>query len=139
MNAEIVAIGTELLLGQSQDTNSMWLAEQLARLGVDLFGFQAVGDNEKRMEAAIRGALERGQVVITTGGLGPTVDDVTRKVAGRLARRQLVFHEDIAKRMEERFAKFRPGKPFPKVNLNQASSPRAPRSSPTPSARPRAF
>jgi nicotinamide-nucleotide amidase len=123
MNAEIVAIGTELLLGQSQDTNSVWLAQQLARLGVDLFGFQAVGDNEKRMEAAIRGALERSQVVITTGGLGPTVDDVTRKVAGRLSRRQLVFHEDIAKRMEERFAKFRPGKPFPKVNLNQAFIP----------------
>ena len=123
MNAEIVAIGTELLLGQNVDTNSAWLAQQLALLGVDLFGFQAVGDNEKRMETAIRGALDRSLIVITTGGLGPTVDDVTRKVAGRLSQRQLVFHENIAKAMEERFAKFRPGKPFPKVNLNQAFIP----------------
>ncbi|HVM31736.1 MAG TPA: CinA family nicotinamide mononucleotide deamidase-related protein, partial [bacterium] len=123
MNAEIVAIGTELLLGQSQDTNSVWLAQQLAGLGVDLFGFQAVGDNEKRMEAAIRGALERARVVLTTGGLGPTVDDVTRKVAAKLSRRPLVFHEDIAKAMEERFTRLRPGKPFPKVNLNQAFIP----------------
>jgi len=123
MNAEIVAIGTELLLGQNVDTNSAWLAQQLALLGVDLYGFQAVGDNEKRMETAIRGALDRSLIVITTGGLGPTVDDVTRKVAGRLSQRQLVFHENIAKAMEERFAKFRPDKPFPKVNLNQAFIP----------------
>jgi nicotinamide-nucleotide amidase len=123
MNAEIVAIGTELLLGQNVDTNSAWLARELAALGVDLFGFQAVGDNEKRMEAAIRGALERSSFVLTTGGLGPTVDDVTRKVAGRVAQRQLVFHEDIAKRMEERFTQLRPGKSFPKANLNQAFIP----------------
>jgi nicotinamide-nucleotide amidase len=123
MNAEIVAIGTELLLGQNVDTNSAWLARELAGLGVDLFGFQAVGDNEKRMETAIRGALERSAFVLTTGGLGPTVDDVTRKVAGRVAQRQLVFHEDIAKRMEARFAQLRPGKPFPKTNLNQAFIP----------------
>ncbi len=123
MNAEIVAIGTELLLGQNVDTNSAWLARELAGLGIDLFGFQAVGDNEKRMEAAIRGALERSDFVLTTGGLGPTVDDVTRKVAGRVAQRQLVFHEDIAKRMEARFAQLRPGKPFPKTNLNQAFIP----------------
>ncbi|HET9869489.1 MAG TPA: competence/damage-inducible protein A [bacterium] len=123
MNAEIVAIGTELLLGQSRDTNSSWLAGELARLGVDLFGFQAVGDNEKRLEAALKGALDRAAVVLTTGGLGPTVDDVTRKVAGRIARRQLVFHEDIAKALEDRFTRLRPGKPFPKVNLNQAFIP----------------
>src|ERR1700722_10132741 len=123
LNAEIVAIGTELLLGQNVDTNSAWLARELAGLGVDLFGVQAVGDNEKRREAAIRGALERSDFVLTTGGLGPTVDDVTRKVAGRVAQRQLVFHEDIAKRMEERFIQLRPGKPFPKANLNQAFIP----------------
>ncbi|MGH7739400.1 MAG: competence/damage-inducible protein A [bacterium] len=125
MNAEMVAIGTELLLGQGQDTNSAWLAGQLAGLGIDLFGFQAVGDNEKRMEVTIRGALERVQVVLTTGGLGPTVDDVTRKVAGRISKRQLVFHEDIAKRMEERFGQLRPGKPFPKGNLGQAFIPQS--------------
>lgn len=123
MNAEIVAIGTELLLGQNVDTNSSWLAQQLALLGFDVYSFQAVGDNEKRIEAALKLACERSQVVITTGGLGPTVDDVTRKVIGRLAQKQLVFNDNIAKSIEERFAKFRPGKPFPKVNLNQAFIP----------------
>ncbi len=123
MNAEIVAIGTELLLGQNVDTNSSWIAQQLALLGVDVYGFQAVGDNEKRLESALKLACERSNVVLTTGGLGPTVDDVTRKVIARLAQKQLVFHEDIAKAIEQRFARFRPGKPFPKVNLNQAFIP----------------
>lgn len=123
MNAEIVAIGTELLLGQNTDTNSGWVARELALMGVDVFGIQAVGDNEKRLEAALKLACERAQLVIATGGLGPTVDDVTRKVAGKLAGKQLVFHDDLAKDIEARFTKFRPGKPFPKVNLNQAFLP----------------
>ncbi len=121
VNAEIVAIGTELLLGQNLDTNSSWLAQQLALLGIDLFAFQTVGDNEKRIEAALKLACERSQFVITTGGLGPTVDDVTRKVAGRLAQKQLVYNETIAKQIEEVFTKA--GKPCPKVNLNQAFIP----------------
>src|SRR5580692_4273067 len=112
-----------MLLGQNVDTNSAWIARELALLGIDLYGFQAVGDNEKRIETALKLACDRSQVVITTGGLGPTVDDVTRKVIGRLAQKQLVFHDDLAKKIEERFAKFRPGKPFPKVNLNQAFIP----------------
>jgi nicotinamide-nucleotide amidase len=121
MNAEIVAIGTELLLGQNVDTNSGWLAQQMALLGIDVYGFQAVGDNEKRIETALKLACERSQTVITTGGLGPTVDDVTRKVAGRLAQKQLVYNEALAKQIEEFFAKL--GKPCPKVNLNQAFIP----------------
>lgn len=123
MNAEIVAIGTELLLGQNQDTNSSWLAREMALLGVDVFSFQAVGDNERRLEAALKAACERSAFVVTTGGLGPTVDDVTRKVAAKLAGKPLIFEEKIAKAIEERFMKFRPGKPFPKVNLNQAFMP----------------
>jgi nicotinamide-nucleotide amidase len=121
MNAEIVAIGTELLLGQNVDTNSAWLAQQLALLGVDVYGFQQVGDNEKRMEAAIKGACERSQVVITTGGLGPTVDDLTRKVAAKVGQKTLVYYENIAKAMEAKF--FKTGKPFPQSNLNQAFIP----------------
>ena len=121
MNAEIVAIGTELLLGQNVDTNSSWLAQQLALMGIDVFAFQAVGDNEKRIETALKLACERSQFVITTGGLGPTADDVTRKVAGRLAQKQLVYNETLAKHIEEFFT--RAGKPCPKVNLNQAFIP----------------
>ncbi len=121
MNAEIVAIGTELLLGQNVDTNSAWLAKELAEMGIDLYGFQAVGDNEKRIEKALKGACERSQMVITTGGLGPTVDDVTRKVAAKMASKTLVYHENIAREIEARFARSK--LPFPKVNLNQAFIP----------------
>jgi nicotinamide-nucleotide amidase len=121
MNAEIVAIGTELLLGQNVDTNSAWLAQQLAALGVDVYGFQQVGDNEKRMEAAIKSACEKSQLVITTGGLGPTVDDLTRKVAAKVGQKTLVYYENIAKVIEAKFLRL--GKPFPQSNLNQAFIP----------------
>ena len=121
MNAEIIAIGTELLLGQNVDTNSSWLAQQLALLGIDVYSFQAVGDNEKRIEAAMKLACERSQFVITTGGLGPTVDDVTRKAAGHVAQKQLVYNDALAKQIEEFFIKL--GKACPKVNLNQAFIP----------------
>ncbi len=117
----MVAIGTELLLGQNVDTNSSWIAQQLAFLGLDVYAFQQVGDNEKRIETALKLACERSQVVITTGGLGPTVDDVTRKVAAHLSQKTLVYHEDIAKEIEARFT--RAGRPFAKVNLNQAFIP----------------
>src|SRR5258708_29151231 len=99
MNAEIVAIGTELLLGQNVDINSSWIAQRLALLGVDIYAFQAVGDNERRIEASLKLACERSRLVLTTGGLGPTVDDVTRKVAGRLALKPLVYHEGLAKQI----------------------------------------
>lgn len=121
MNAEIVAIGTELLLGQNVDTNSSWIARQLALLGVDVYAFQQVGDNEKRMEEALKLACGRSQMVITTGGLGPTVDDLTRKVAAKVGQKTLVYYEHIVKEMEARF--FRSGRPFPKSNLNQAFIP----------------
>ncbi len=71
-NAEIVAIGTELLLGQIVDTNSAWMAERLAHLGVNLFYKTVVGDNPSRMKDVINRALDRSDVVITGGGLGPT-------------------------------------------------------------------
>ena len=121
MNCEIIAIGTELLLGQNVDTNSSWLAQQCALLGIDVYSFQAVGDNEKRIETAMKLACERSQFVITTGGLGPTVDDVTRKAAGHIAQKQLVYNDALAKQIEDFFAKL--GKTCPKVNLNQAFIP----------------
>jgi nicotinamide-nucleotide amidase len=121
MNAEVVAIGTELLLGQNVDTNSSWIARELALLGVDVYAFQQVGDNEKRMEEALKLACDRSRVVITTGGLGPTVDDLTRKVAAKVGQKTLIYYEHIVKEMEARF--FRSGRPFPKSNLNQAFIP----------------
>jgi nicotinamide-nucleotide amidase len=121
MNAEIIAIGTELLLGQSVDTNSSWIARHLARLGLNVFHFQTVGDNEKRLEDALKLALSRSDFVVATGGLGPTVDDVTRKAAARATQRTLVFHEEWAKVIEAFFQKR--GLDFPKANLNQAFLP----------------
>ena len=90
-------------------------------MGIDVYAFQAVGDNEKRLEAALKIAMDRSQVVLMTGGLGPTVDDVTRKVLSRISQKPLVYHENMAKKIEEFFAKL--GRACPKVNLNQAFAP----------------
>ncbi len=79
-NAEIVAIGSELLLGQIVDTNSTWMAQRLTALGVNLFYKSVVGDNPERMKEVLTRALERADVVITSGGLGLTQDDLTREV-----------------------------------------------------------
>ncbi|MGH6619049.1 MAG: competence/damage-inducible protein A, partial [Alphaproteobacteria bacterium] len=80
MRCEVVAIGTELLLGQIVDTNSSWIGEQLALAGIDSHFQVKVGDNFKRIEFCIRQALERSDAVICCGGLGPTQDDITRDV-----------------------------------------------------------
>ena len=79
-NAEIVAIGSELLLGQIVDTNSAWMAKKLTEVGVDLYFKTVVGDNPDRMREVLARALSRADVVITSGGLGPTKDDITREI-----------------------------------------------------------
>ena len=78
MKAEIISIGTELLLGTITDTNAAYLAQRLADLGIDCFYVSQVGDNEQRMVDTLRRAIDRSDLVITTGGLGPTGDDLTR-------------------------------------------------------------
>ena len=88
MKAEIVSIGTELLLGEITDTNTPFIADQLAMLGIDLYYTSTVGDNYERLLGALRQAWQRSDLVITTGGLGPTQDDITRDViAGLLGER----------------------------------------------------
>ncbi|HBY92595.1 MAG TPA: competence/damage-inducible protein A, partial [Chloroflexi bacterium] len=103
MNVEIVTIGTELLLGQIVDTNAAWLAQQLAELGLNLYRKTTVGDNSERIVAALREALERSQVVITSGGLGPTVDDKTREAVARATGRELVLDETLLAGIETLF------------------------------------
>src|SRR5512141_1101482 len=76
--AELIAIGTELLLGEIQDTNTQYLARTLRDLGVDIYRATIVGDNAERIAQVIKEAMQRCQIIITTGGLGPTVDDPTR-------------------------------------------------------------
>jgi nicotinamide-nucleotide amidase len=95
MRVEIVAIGTELLLGQIQDTNSAWLGEQLAAAGIDSHFHQAVGDNPRRMVMALRTALSRSDAVIVCGGLGPTQDDITREAIAEVMNVPLVVDEGI--------------------------------------------
>lgn len=105
-NAEIVAIGTEILLGEITDTNSVYLARQLRDIGVNVFFMTTVGDNLGRIAGAISDALDRAEIVITTGGLGPTVDDMTRQAVADVFDRPLEFHTSLYQSIEERFRGF---------------------------------
>ena len=102
-NAEIVAIGSELLLGQIVDTNSSWMAQRLTTLGINLFYKTTVGDNPGRMKEVMTRALERSDVVITSGGLGPTQDDLTREIVAEVTGRKLVLEPELLDQIEQRF------------------------------------
>jgi nicotinamide-nucleotide amidase len=104
MSAEILIIGTEILLGQIVDTNAAFIAEQLAAAGVDVYFKTVVGDNEGRIETALRQALERSDFVIAAGGLGPTEDDLTRSVFARVLGRPLILNEELLEKIRKRFA-----------------------------------
>ncbi len=101
--AEIVSIGSELLLGQIVDSNAAWMAQRLTDLGVDLYYKTMVGDNEGRMADVIDRALGRSDVVITGGGLGPTQDDITRQVIAEVTGRKLVLDPELLAQIEQRF------------------------------------
>lgn len=107
LNAEVIAIGTEILLGDLTDTNSVFIARKLRDLGVNLYFMTSVGDNEKRIADAIRIALGRAQIIITCGGLGPTIDDMTRQAVAAATERGLTFHQDLLDQIAERFKGFR--------------------------------
>ena len=121
MRCEVVAIGTELLLGQVVDTNSSWIGEQLALIGVDSLFQVKVGDNFGRMEATIRQALERSDAVICCGGLGPTQDDITREVIAKIMGVEMVRDDAIAAHIRNIFEGR--GRPMPENNLRQADVP----------------
>jgi len=125
MNAEIIAIGTELLLGATIDTNSAYMARQLAAAGVSLFRKTVVGDNEERIAATISEALGRADLVICTGGLGPTVDDMTRAAAARAFGVPLEFRDELMAQVEARFAAM--NRPMSESNRLQAYVPQGAR------------
>jgi len=106
MHAEIVTTGTELLLGQIDDTNATYLSRLLRDLGIDLFYRTTVGDNEQRIAQVLEQALSRAEVIIMTGGLGPTVDDVTREAVAHATNRQLVLYPDLLAQIEAFFVRF---------------------------------
>ncbi len=104
--AEIITIGTELLLGEIVDTNTARLAQALRSIGLDLFHTSTVGDNAERIAQAVRQSLERSQAVITTGGLGPTVDDATREGIALALDVPTEFHADLWQQIQELFARY---------------------------------
>src|SRR5919106_2816640 len=119
--AEIVAIGSELLLGQIVDTNSAWMAQRLTALGVNLFFKAVVGDTPGRMREVMGGALKRADIVITSGGLGPTQDDLTREIVAEVTGRKLVFDETMLDWVESNFK--RRGRTMTPNNRRQAYMP----------------
>src|SRR5512147_721212 len=125
MHAEIIATGSELLLGEVVDTNSTYIARRLREIGLNLYFKTVVGDNEQRMEEALRIALNRSDVIITTGGLGPTVDDVTRPAVARAVKRELIFSEELLAQIQARFRAYGSpqGAPIGENNRRQAYLP----------------
>jgi nicotinamide-nucleotide amidase len=126
VRAELVGVGTELLLGQIANTNARWMGERLAEIGVDVLYHQVVGDNPERIESVLRLASERADVVLVTGGLGPTEDDITRDVLATLMGVSMVRHGEIERYLRERFAGFGSGE-MPANNLRQADVPQGAR------------
>src|SRR5437763_14416298 len=102
-SAEIIAIGSELLTPEKSDTNSLWFPEKLNEIGIEVKLKTIVGDDEARLEETISDAVKRSDIVITTGGLGHTEDDVTRPVAARAVGSELVYHTDIDEYLRTRF------------------------------------
>lgn len=121
MKAEIISIGTEILLGQILNTNQQWLSEKLAGIGIGVYYHSTVGDNPERLAHALETGLKRSDIVITTGGLGPTVDDITLQVISRTLSLDLVFDERVARSIRSHFG--RQCTAMPAQNMRQAHLP----------------
>jgi len=118
LSAEIIAIGSELLTPERSDTNSLWLTQKLNDIGIEVKLKTIVGDDEARLEETIRDAVKRSDIVVTTGGLGPTEDDLTRQVSARALNRELEYHTEIEDHLRERFRSW--GREMPDINKRQA-------------------
>jgi nicotinamide-nucleotide amidase len=120
--AEIVTIGTEMLLGDLVDTNTAWISQRLAELGVGIYRHTTVGDNPERIVDALREAASRSDLVVTTGGLGPTSDDLTNACLSTLTGREMVEYQEAREHVDLMFAKF--GREPTKNNYKQALFPK---------------
>jgi len=122
--AELIAVGTELLLGEIANTDAQTLSKELSALGINVFYHTVVGDNPQRLRAAIETAKTRADVIITTGGLGPTCDDLTKNVLAEAFGKKLVYNAEAAERMEGYFKKLHPeGGKITQNNYQQAYLP----------------
>ena len=122
MRAEIICVGTELLLGDIVNTNAQFIAQQLSSLGISVYNQQVVGDNPERLYQAAEIAKIRSDIVIFTGGLGPTDDDLTKQTVAKLYNDTLVFNQDICNDIEDYFARI--GRTMTENNRKQAYVPR---------------
>ncbi|MBI1976106.1 MAG: competence/damage-inducible protein A [Candidatus Omnitrophica bacterium] len=122
MRIELIAVGTELLLGHTINTNAAWLSQELAKIGVDVFFQSTVGDNPSRIKQVLSLASGRSDGIIVTGGLGPTEDDITTQAIAEFARRPLIFHPKILKKIRNRFQRRKIA--MSKLNERQAYLPK---------------
>lgn len=119
--AELIAVGTELLLGNIANTDAQMISEGLSQLGINVYYHTVVGDNPQRVRDAVEIARKRADILITTGGLGPTCDDLTKVAIAQAFGKELVFHEESAQRIRDRFAAL--GRPITENNYQQAMIP----------------
>ncbi|MDA8441945.1 MAG: competence/damage-inducible protein A [Peptococcaceae bacterium] len=125
MKAELISTGTELLLGQTLNTNAYYLSQKLTTLGINVYYHTTVGDNPERLETALEQALQRSDLVITTGGLGPTLDDLTKDTVCKVMGLERELHEESLIWVQGFFAKL--GRDMPENNLRQAYFPQGSR------------
>jgi nicotinamide-nucleotide amidase len=121
MNAEIIAVGSELLTPYRLDTNSLYLTDELNKLGIRVIHKSVVGDSRDEMRSSFRHALDRSDLIVASGGLGPTDDDLTRETVAELLGRNLRLNEEILRGIQERFRRF--ARTMPEINARQAMVP----------------
>ena len=121
MRAEILAVGTELLMGQIVNTNAQYISSKLPEAGVGVYYHSVAGDNPDRLEECLKLALERCDIVITTGGLGPTQDDLTKETISRICGKKLVIHEESLNKIRDYFNRL--GRQMTPNNAKQAYMP----------------
>lgn len=121
MNAEIISVGTELLLGEIVNTDARFIASELSELGINVFYQTVVGDNAQRLESVLKLAFSRSDLIIATGGLGPTQDDITKEVISEFCGRKLILDEESLSSMKEYLRK--KGREIPECNIKQAMLP----------------
>ncbi len=121
MVAELLAVGTELLMGQIANTNAQYITSRLQEVGVDVYFHSVVGDNPERLKSILTQALTRADVIIMTGGLGPTKDDLTKETVAELFQKKLIPHEESVERITKFFNRL--GREISQNNLKQADMP----------------
>src|SRR5829696_9939340 len=119
MRGEIISVGTEMLLGMIADTNAQYLAQQLAEIGVDVFWISQIGDNLGRVVEVFSRGLSRSDVIVVTGGLGPTEDDLTREAISATLGEKMEIDPELEQWLRDLFA--RRNRPMPERNLKQAT------------------